>query len=170
MKTFYAPVNIYTIRKAHNALKPQIMSCNKVKLPVGVIRAAVAVLLLLPPPVPFDQLTEVGRLLTVSGDELVFEELLRCGTLHNEKDGENSEKGDKLQFITVNPPGGSNVQQQIHKVQYKTYTKYDLYDPIYVHLPRLNVQESAHKNNIFFPTSVTIMKTRNPRRIKNILT
>lgn len=55
------------------------------KLPVGVLRAAVAVPLLLPPPVPVDQLTEVGRLLTVFDDELVFEELLGCGTLHEER-------------------------------------------------------------------------------------
>lgn len=51
------------------------------ELPVRVFRAAVAVPLLLPPPVPVDQLTEVGRLLTVFDDELVFEELLGCGTL-----------------------------------------------------------------------------------------
>ncbi len=38
--------------------------------------------LLLPPPVPVDQLAEVGCLLTVFDDELVFEELLGCGTLH----------------------------------------------------------------------------------------
>lgn len=37
--------------------------------------------LLLPPPVPVDQLAEVGRLLAVSDDELVFEQLLGGGTL-----------------------------------------------------------------------------------------
>ena len=40
--------------------------------------------LLLPPPVPVDQLAEVGRLLTVFDDELVFEELLGRGTLQEE--------------------------------------------------------------------------------------
>lgn len=49
--------------------------------PVGIIRAAVAVALLLPPPVPVDQLTEVGRLFAVFYDELVFEEFLGCGPL-----------------------------------------------------------------------------------------
>lgn len=37
--------------------------------------------LLLPPSVPVDQLAEVGRLLTVFDDELVFEELLGRRTL-----------------------------------------------------------------------------------------
>lgn len=41
--------------------------------------------LLLPPPVPVDQLAEVGRLLTVFDDELVFEELLGCGTLRQDR-------------------------------------------------------------------------------------
>ncbi len=41
--------------------------------------------LLLPPPVPVDQLAEVGRLLTVFDNELVFEELLGCWTLRDER-------------------------------------------------------------------------------------
>lgn len=45
-------------------------------------------LLLLPPPVPVDQLAEVGRLLAVLDDELVLEELLGCRTLH-----EGAERG-----------------------------------------------------------------------------
>lgn len=45
-------------------------------------------LLLLPPPVPVDQLAEVGRLLAVLDDELVLEELLGCRTLH-----ERAERG-----------------------------------------------------------------------------
>lgn len=49
-------------------------------LTVRVVGAAVAVPLLLPPPVPVNQLAEVGRLLTVFDDELVFEQLLGCGT------------------------------------------------------------------------------------------
>lgn len=49
--------------------------------PVGIIRAAVAVALLLPPSVPVDQLAEVGRLFAVFDDELVLEELLGCGPL-----------------------------------------------------------------------------------------
>lgn len=53
--------------------------------PVRVVGAAVAVPLLLPPPVPVDQLAEVGRLLTVFDDELVFEELLGCGTLRQDR-------------------------------------------------------------------------------------
>ena len=55
------------------------------KLPVGVVGAAAAVALLLPPPVPVDELAEVGRLLTVFDDELVFEELFGCRTLQEEK-------------------------------------------------------------------------------------
>lgn len=49
--------------------------------PVGIIGAAVAVALLLPPSVPVDQLAEVGRLFAVFDDELVLEELLGCGPL-----------------------------------------------------------------------------------------
>lgn len=62
---------------------------NKSKLPVRVFRAAVAMPLLPPPPVPVNQLTEVGRLLTVFDDELVFKELLRCGTLHTKNREKN---------------------------------------------------------------------------------
>ena len=47
--------------------------------------------LLLPPPVPVDQLAEVGRLLAVFDDEFVLEELLGCGTLHGHM--EWTEKG-----------------------------------------------------------------------------
>lgn len=55
------------------------------KIPVRVVRAAAAVPLLLPPPVPVNQLAEVGRLLTVFDDELVLEELFGCWTLRGEK-------------------------------------------------------------------------------------
>lgn len=41
--------------------------------------------LLLPPPVPVNQLAEIGRLLAVFDDELVFEQLLGCGTLQDKK-------------------------------------------------------------------------------------
>lgn len=41
--------------------------------------------LLLPPPVPVNQLAEIGRLLAVFDDELVFEKLLGCGTLQDKK-------------------------------------------------------------------------------------
>lgn len=40
--------------------------------------------LLPPPPVPVNQLAEVGCLLAVFDNELVLEELLGCGTLHEE--------------------------------------------------------------------------------------
>lgn len=56
------------------------------RLPVRVFRAAVAVPLLPVPPVPVNQLAEVGRLLAVLDDELVLEELLGCGTLCGEED------------------------------------------------------------------------------------
>ena len=49
--------------------------------PVGIVRAALTVALLLPPSVPVNQLTEVGRLFAVFDDELVFKELLGCGSL-----------------------------------------------------------------------------------------
>lgn len=52
--------------------------------PVRIVRAAVAVALLLPSAVPVDQLTEVGRLLAVFDDELVLEELLGCGPLQGD--------------------------------------------------------------------------------------
>lgn len=55
------------------------------KLPVGVVGAAVAMPLLLPPPVPVNQLAEVGRFLTVFDDELVFEQLFGCGTLQRNR-------------------------------------------------------------------------------------
>lgn len=63
----------------------KLLATTKViELPVWVVRAAVAVARLLPPPVPVDQLAEVGRLLTVFDDELVFEELLGRGTLRED--------------------------------------------------------------------------------------
>lgn len=51
--------------------------------PLRIVRAAVAVALL-PPAVPVDQIAEVGRLLAVSGDELVLEKLLGCGPLQGD--------------------------------------------------------------------------------------
>lgn len=67
--------------------------------PVGVVGAAVAVPLLLPPPVPVDQLAEVGRLLTVSDDELVFEQLLRRGTLRDHKTRGFNEEGSLRKLL-----------------------------------------------------------------------
>lgn len=61
--------------------KRSLQTTTVIGLPVRVFRAAVAVALLLPPSVPVDQLAEVGRLLTVFDDELVFEELLGRRTL-----------------------------------------------------------------------------------------
>lgn len=55
--------------------------------PVWIVRAAVAVILLLPPPVPVNQFTEVRCLLAVFDDKLVLQELLGCGTLQEETIG-----------------------------------------------------------------------------------
>lgn len=47
--------------------------------------------LLLPPSVPVDQLAEVGRLLAVFDDELVFEELLGRGPLRGDRKEEKAD-------------------------------------------------------------------------------
>lgn len=65
--------------------KRSLLTTTVIRLPVRVFGAAVAVALLLPPPVPVDQLAEVGRLLTVFDDELVFEELLGRRTLKRQE-------------------------------------------------------------------------------------
>lgn len=82
--------------------------------------------LLLPPPVPVDQLAEVGRLLTVLDDELVFEQLFGCGTLH--KNGRRlNETEVKLllnafcgNITLLCPPGGSRMLQHPHQAQERT--------------------------------------------------
>lgn len=83
--------------------------------PVGIIRAAVAVALLLPPPVPVNQLTEVGRLFTVFHNELVLEELLGCGPLR----GDTRMKRRRRE--TFRPPGGAKGQVELHNRHDKSH-------------------------------------------------
>lgn len=69
---------------AHTHLKTKFQ-LNQETIPVRVVWTVVTVVLLLPPPVPVNQLAEIGRLLAVFDDELVFEQLLGCGTLQDKK-------------------------------------------------------------------------------------
>lgn len=69
---------------AHTHLKTKFQ-LNQETIPVRVVWTVVTVVLLLPPPVPVNQLAEIGRLLAVFDDELVFEKLLGCGTLQDKK-------------------------------------------------------------------------------------
>lgn len=69
---------------AHTHLKTKFQ-LNQETIPVRVVWTVVTVVLLLPPPVPVNQLAEIGCLLAVFDDELVFEQLLGCGTLQDKK-------------------------------------------------------------------------------------
>lgn len=80
-----------------------------------IIRAAVIVALL-PPAVLIDQLAEVGRLPAVFDNELVLEELLRCGPL----------QGDTTMKKMM---AGPFVRQGAPKANYK-YTSENLSCPI----------------------------------------
>lgn len=96
--------------------------------------------LLLPSPVPVNQLAEVGRLLTVFDNEFVFKKLLRCGTLQTKSTLQNTNFNEGINYdymeynmnkplfymwgkktnsiknaswvLLDSPAGGSNEQQQ----------------------------------------------------------
>lgn len=84
--------------------------------PARIVRAAVAVALL-PPAVPVDQIAEVGRLLAVFDDELVFEELLGCGPLQGDTQMKESLTGP---FVHQGAPKGNYNYTELPFSSYNT--------------------------------------------------